>query len=79
MERSLIVERVKAVLRTARAKGKRLGSPRKVVDGARIAILRAQGRSWREIVTETGIKQGDGPTGAFWLAQKRMNHRRRLS
>ena len=58
LERSLIVERVKAGLRNARAKGKRLGRPRKVVDAARIAILRAQGRSWREIVTETGISKG---------------------
>jgi DNA invertase Pin-like site-specific DNA recombinase len=54
-ERSLIVERVKAGLRNAQAKGKPLGRPRKVVDAARIAILRAQGRSWREIVTEAGI------------------------
>ncbi len=45
LERSLIVERVKAGLRNARAKGKRLGRPRKLVDAARIAILRAQGRS----------------------------------
>ncbi len=58
LERSLIVERVKAGLRNARAKGKRLGRPRKVVDAARIAILRAQGRSWREILTETGISKG---------------------
>ena len=58
LKRSLIVERVKAGLRNARAKGKRLGRPRKVVDAARIAILRAQGRSWREIVTETGISKG---------------------
>jgi len=58
LERSLIVERVKAGLRNAQAKGKRLGRPRKVVDAARIAILRAPGRSWREIVTETGISKG---------------------
>jgi len=41
LERSLIVERVKAGLRNARAKGKRLGRPRKLVDRARIATLRA--------------------------------------
>src|SRR6202049_5336533 len=40
LERSLIVERVKAGLRTARAKGKRLGRPRVLVDAARIASLR---------------------------------------
>jgi DNA invertase Pin-like site-specific DNA recombinase len=49
LERSLIVERVKAGLRNARAKGKTLGRPRAVVDARRIATLRGQGRSWREI------------------------------
>jgi DNA invertase Pin-like site-specific DNA recombinase len=49
LERSLIVERVKAGLRNARAKGKTLGRPRAVVDARKIAALRAQGRSWREI------------------------------
>ena len=58
LERSLIVERVKAGLRNARAKGKRLGRPRVVVDDARIATLRVQGRSWREITVETGISKG---------------------
>jgi DNA invertase Pin-like site-specific DNA recombinase len=51
-ERSLIQERVKAGLRNARAKGKRLGRPRAVLDAARIARLRAQGRSIREIAVE---------------------------
>ena len=58
LERSLIVERVKAGLRNARAKGKRLGRPPLVVDRGRIARLRTQGRSWREITTETGISKG---------------------
>jgi DNA invertase Pin-like site-specific DNA recombinase len=58
LERSLIAERVKAGLRNARAKGKRLGRPRVVVDAARIANLRAQGRSWREITMETGTSKG---------------------
>lgn len=49
LERSLIVERVKAGLRNARAKGKRLGRPHKIVDASRIATLRAQGKSWRKI------------------------------
>src|SRR5213075_1819486 len=47
LERSLIVERVKAGLRNARAKGKRLGRPRIALDAARIARLRSQGRSIR--------------------------------
>src|ERR1700677_5037941 len=36
LERSLIVERVKAGLRNARAKGKKLGRPRRVLDAPRI-------------------------------------------
>jgi DNA invertase Pin-like site-specific DNA recombinase len=54
----LIAERVKAGLRNARAKGKRLGRPRVVVDAARIGALRAHGRSWREIVAEMGVSKG---------------------
>src|SRR3984957_5275860 len=46
LERSLIVERVRAGLRNARAKGKTLGRPRKIVDLAKIAALRASGASW---------------------------------
>ena len=55
LERSLIAERVRAGIRNARAKGKRLGRPRVVVDAARIATLRAAGRSWSEICDETGL------------------------
>jgi DNA invertase Pin-like site-specific DNA recombinase len=49
LERSLIVERVKAGLRNAKAKGKRLGRPRSILDTAKVARLRAEGRSWRKI------------------------------
>jgi DNA invertase Pin-like site-specific DNA recombinase len=58
LERSLIAERVKAGLRNARAKGKRLGRPRVVVDAARVGALRAHGRSWREITAEMAISKG---------------------
>ncbi len=58
LERSLIAERVRAGLRNARAKGKRLGRPRVVVDRARIGQLRAQGLSWREVGREMGISAG---------------------
>jgi DNA invertase Pin-like site-specific DNA recombinase len=54
LERSLIVERVRAGLRNARAKGKKLGRPRLKLDHARIACLRAEGRSLREIAAELG-------------------------
>ncbi len=55
LERSLTVERVKAGLRNARAKGKRIGLPRVAVDAARIAALRAQGRSWPQIAKQPGV------------------------
>lgn len=58
LERCLIAERVKAGLRNARANGRHLGRPRVIVDAARIATLRAQGRSWREITDETGVSRG---------------------
>jgi DNA invertase Pin-like site-specific DNA recombinase len=48
-ERALIQERVRAGLRNARAKGRRLGRPRVIVDAARIASLREQGHSWSQI------------------------------
>src|SRR5882762_7376018 len=47
LERSLIVERVKAGLRNAKVKGKKLGRPRVVVDRSKIAILRKEGLSGR--------------------------------
>lgn len=58
LERSLIVERVKAGLRNARAKGKRIGRPKVVVDGMRVKALRDAGRSWSEICHETGLTKG---------------------
>jgi DNA invertase Pin-like site-specific DNA recombinase len=57
-ERALIQERVRAGLRNARAEGRRLGRPRVIVDGARIASLRAMGYSWAEIKGQTGISKG---------------------
>ncbi len=58
LERSLIVERVKAGLRNARAKGKHLGRPKKVIDTARIAALRAQGLGWKKIAKQLGLGVG---------------------
>ena len=57
-ERALIQERVKAGLRTARAKGKRLGRPRVFVSEDRIQMLRGLGVSWREIAEELGVGVG---------------------
>lgn len=57
-ERALIQERVRAGLRNARNKGRRLGRPRVIVDATRIATLRAQGLSWSQIVSVMGIGKG---------------------
>jgi DNA invertase Pin-like site-specific DNA recombinase len=58
LERSLIAERVRAGLRNARAKGKRLGRPRVAVDAARVTRLRASGLSWPNIARELGVSVG---------------------
>ncbi len=58
LERDLIRDRVRAGLRNARAKGKKLGRPRAVVDAAEVAALRASGASWRAIARELGVGEG---------------------
>ena len=55
LERSLIVERVRAGLRNARAKGRRLGRPRSGADVTQIKRLRAQGASWRTVGAALGV------------------------
>lgn len=66
-ERALIQERVRAGLRNARAKGKRLGRPRAAVSETEIATLRASGVSWRKIAEQLGIGVGT----AYRLASER--------
>jgi DNA invertase Pin-like site-specific DNA recombinase len=66
-ERALIQERVRAGLRNARAKGKRLGRPRVVVDASQIASLRAQGRTWSQIRDETGVSKGTAQRAVIGL------------
>jgi DNA invertase Pin-like site-specific DNA recombinase len=55
LERSLIAERVRAGLRNARAKGKRLGRPRKALNPQLIARLRGEGASWRAVAIALGV------------------------
>jgi DNA invertase Pin-like site-specific DNA recombinase len=57
-ERALIQERMKAGLRNARAKGRRLGRPRREVDPEKVAALGALGLSWRAISRELGVGLG---------------------
>ncbi len=59
LERSLIVERVNAGIRNARAKGKTLGRPVAIrTSPTEIARLRAQGLSLRAIGKHLGVSEG---------------------
>jgi DNA invertase Pin-like site-specific DNA recombinase len=55
LERSLIGERVRAGVRNARAKGKRLGRPKVAVDATKVRELRQAGRSFEEIGLVLGV------------------------
>jgi DNA invertase Pin-like site-specific DNA recombinase len=55
LERSLIVERVRAGLRNARAKGKKLARPRKVTSPEAIRRMRTEGATWRAIGKRLGV------------------------
>jgi DNA invertase Pin-like site-specific DNA recombinase len=54
-ERDCIRERVKAGMRNARAKGRRIGRPRALVDVARIGQLSALGTPWAKIGRTVGV------------------------
>jgi DNA invertase Pin-like site-specific DNA recombinase len=70
LERPLILQCVKARLRNARAKGKRLGRPRAVVDTEQIATPRKQGRPWSEICEETGLSKSTAQRSVASLPKK---------
>jgi DNA invertase Pin-like site-specific DNA recombinase len=57
-ERALIQERVRAGLRNARAKGKRIGRPRAGITESQVAALRAQRASWREVAKQLDVSLG---------------------
>jgi DNA invertase Pin-like site-specific DNA recombinase len=69
LERSLTVERVRAGLRNARAKGKTLGRPRVTVDAAKIASLRAMGACWQTITRQLGISAGTAKRAFYSLSK----------
>ena len=69
-ERVRISQRVRAGLDVARARGTCLGRPRVFADVARIASLRAQGRSWRQISEEMGIGKGTAQRALSSLPKK---------
>lgn len=57
-ERELIRDRVRSGLASAKARGKRLGRPRVIVDADRIATLRRAGISWAKIGETLGVGEG---------------------
>jgi hypothetical protein len=57
-ERELIRDRVRSGLVSAKAKGKRLGRPRIVVDSNKITALRGAGESWAKIGKTLGVGEG---------------------
>jgi DNA invertase Pin-like site-specific DNA recombinase len=58
LERSLIAERVRAGLRHARSKGKRLGRPTRPVDAPRALQLKCEGRSWPDVARLMNVPLG---------------------
>jgi len=54
-ERALLIERVRAGIRKARAEGKRLGRPRVILNRGRIAELQRAGFSYQEIGRRLGL------------------------
>ena len=74
-ERELIRDRVRSGLALAKSRGRQLGRPRIVVDASKVAILRAQGRSWASISTEMSIGKGTAQRACAGLP-KNLSHRR---
>ena len=76
LERDLIRERVNAGIRHARACGKQLGRPRRIVDREDLARLRAEGASLRQIAKELGVGYG---TARLRLRSAELSTRRRTN
>ena len=55
LERSLIAERVRAGVRNARAKGKRLGRPSLGVQASEVRAMHEEGKSFAEIGKKLGV------------------------
>jgi DNA invertase Pin-like site-specific DNA recombinase len=64
LERSLIGERVRAGVRNARAKGKKLGRPSVAVDATKVRKLRQAGQSYEQIGKALGVS-----AASAWRAQ----------
>lgn len=55
MERSILIERVRAGMVSAKSKGKALGRPKKVFRRDVAAEMRTAGQSWRKIANALGV------------------------
>ena len=55
LERSILIERVRAGMARARAEGKRIGRPVRRIDNEKLLRLRAQGHSIRRIARELAV------------------------
>jgi DNA invertase Pin-like site-specific DNA recombinase len=55
LERSILIERVRAGMARARAEGKRIGRPARFVDLVQLERLRAEGQSIRQIARRLGV------------------------
>jgi DNA invertase Pin-like site-specific DNA recombinase len=69
-ERELIRERVAAGMKSARAKGKAIGRPRRVFDRQRALDLREQGMSYPAIARELGVGLGTVVRACGTLSKK---------
>lgn len=74
LERDLIRERVNAGIRHARACGKQLGRPRRIVDGEELVRLKAEGASLRQIAEKLQLGYG---TVRLRLCSAEIPNRRR--
>jgi DNA invertase Pin-like site-specific DNA recombinase len=66
-ERELIRSRIKSGLAAARARGKRIGRPKVIVDRALIARLRESGASWRVVCEKTKLTKGTAQRAFYSL------------
>jgi DNA invertase Pin-like site-specific DNA recombinase len=72
-ERDLISERVRAGMGAAKKKGSCIGRPRVMADARKVAALRAQGLSWKQICSELALSKGTAQRAFNSLPKKVVN------
>lgn len=71
-ERELIRDRVRSGMRSAKARGRKIGRPRTAVNACEIDRLRSQGASWTTVCAKTGLSAGTAKR-AFYSLSKRLS------